>query len=615
MTDRNLGTHTAHWQGVVVNVMDPDKAGRVQVRVKGRHDDTTNIPDKALPWAQVLQPVTSAALGRIGVAPVGLMKGSQVIGVWWDKDYQIPVVLGSMGKAGNLQTSQNTDGIPAVDINYGSMPAYGHGSKYSNYTKLNPNRPSILAINAGLANINNVIMNAGVIFTESVQKLLQIPLVPTIGSLNKTLTLDVLKLVQKADPSYQASVLKCFVPNLLKINSMNIMSGIAQMLAGALVGALLALANKLGLLKLLGMINQALSTAAAVLGQAQQIMSMINSLASAACLPTPLNQNALSAPIQAMASAMYALNSAVGWVAGVANNPISAAAYSAVNGLLSDHSSIQPKPASAPTLTSAVPTPIVDTPPDNFIQVYYQDEDPYPGYIEWEDPDNVLPKVYTLRKEEPMYSSPEEHTHHVMQNHLSTGIEQMASTGSISIQGLVGYMESASALGQVFAASRVLGAGASKLSSVAMLAFALPTLAKLINSVFAPPRKKSKMKTDTTDKPVDDAAKDQSELEQRMKKLRVASQSSSSPLPTPPIPPEAGGATPATTEVPTTSPDINSMIGNAEPAQSITTETFVNPAGVPLAESPEIPGNNVQSNILDALPTGQLPPTNRFRQR
>lgn len=618
MTDRSLGTHTAHWFGIVVNPIDPEQSGRVQVRIRGRHDDTTNIPDHCLPWAIR----SHDSHGRVGNVK-HLRKGAQVFGIWYDKDYQIPIMIGTIGKAGNLIGNMSTDGKPAIDLKYGAVPAYAQGSVYSNYTRLNPNRPSLLAINAGLADVSNVVLNAGVIFTESVQKLLKIPLYPTNASIGKDVSQDVLKITQMADPSFQNSVLKCFVPNLLKINSMNIMSAIGQMLAGALVGALLALANKLGLFKLLGMLNQALAAAANVLGQAQQIMSMLNSIAAAACLPNPINQNLLSAPLQAVATAMYALNSAVGWVAGMANNPISAATYSAVNGLLSDNNSVQPKPASVQTSSSAVPAPIVDEPPDNYVQVYYQEQDPYPGFIEWEDPDNVQPKVYTRRKEEPMYGSPEEHTHHVMQNHLSTGIEQMVSSNSLTIQGLMAYMESASSLGQTFAATRVMGAAAGRLSPIAILAFSVPTLAKLINNVFAPPKIKSKMKSDTTDKPVENAAKGQSELEQRMKKLRVASQQSSSDqassvLPTPPVPPDAGSSTVEQTEVPTATPTVNDMLQTPEAPPPVTSaeinakqatmpeyDAMGNPTGGQVSISPYPQTPSTPSNALTLTPTDQ----------
>jgi hypothetical protein len=49
MTDRNFGQVSAIFIAAVVSVQDPHQSGRVKVRIYGRHDDTTNIPDDALP--------------------------------------------------------------------------------------------------------------------------------------------------------------------------------------------------------------------------------------------------------------------------------------------------------------------------------------------------------------------------------------------------------------------------------------------------------------------------------------------------------------------------------------------------------------------------------------
>ena len=45
--------------GVVENRSDPEKMGRVKVRVYGIHtSNTVDIPNEDLPWANVLIPVT-----------------------------------------------------------------------------------------------------------------------------------------------------------------------------------------------------------------------------------------------------------------------------------------------------------------------------------------------------------------------------------------------------------------------------------------------------------------------------------------------------------------------------------------------------------------------------
>ena len=112
MTERNLGASFSHWIGEVTNVKDPDQSGRVQVRIIGKHDDKTNIKDEHLPWALPLQPVTSAAFGKIGTAPVGLVKGSMVSGYFMDKDQQYAVIMGSFGKAGDPAEGSHPRPVP-----------------------------------------------------------------------------------------------------------------------------------------------------------------------------------------------------------------------------------------------------------------------------------------------------------------------------------------------------------------------------------------------------------------------------------------------------------------------------------------------------------------------
>lgn len=80
------------YTGVVENIFDPLKLGRVQVRVFGLHtDDTSLIPTKSLPWATVALPTTSASISGIGTSS-GLLQGSWVFLYFLDADCQYPVV-------------------------------------------------------------------------------------------------------------------------------------------------------------------------------------------------------------------------------------------------------------------------------------------------------------------------------------------------------------------------------------------------------------------------------------------------------------------------------------------------------------------------------------------
>jgi hypothetical protein len=80
---------SADWfYGVVENVDDEMKLGRVQVRVYGVHDSRKEILDtKFLPWAHVMVPATSSSTAGIGRSPTGLQVGSEVFGISLDKTY------------------------------------------------------------------------------------------------------------------------------------------------------------------------------------------------------------------------------------------------------------------------------------------------------------------------------------------------------------------------------------------------------------------------------------------------------------------------------------------------------------------------------------------------
>ena len=91
-------TGLRHFVGVVENRADPKKLGRVQVRIYGVHtEDKTAIPTEDLPWAMVVNPITSGSMSGLGRSPTGLVEGSWVFGVFTDeREYQVPFILGSL---------------------------------------------------------------------------------------------------------------------------------------------------------------------------------------------------------------------------------------------------------------------------------------------------------------------------------------------------------------------------------------------------------------------------------------------------------------------------------------------------------------------------------------
>ena len=96
-TINRIGDNFNWWFGVVEDLEDPLKLGRVRVRVYSHHtENRSKVPIKHLPWAQVILPPTSASINDIGHDGTGLLKGSWVVGFWLDGMDQQPMIMGSI---------------------------------------------------------------------------------------------------------------------------------------------------------------------------------------------------------------------------------------------------------------------------------------------------------------------------------------------------------------------------------------------------------------------------------------------------------------------------------------------------------------------------------------
>lgn len=86
------------WVGVVEDVADPKEAGRLQVRIYGYHTaDKGLIPTDVLPWATVVGAIDGANLSGLGASPVGVVKGTTVMGFFMDgESAEMPVIMGTM---------------------------------------------------------------------------------------------------------------------------------------------------------------------------------------------------------------------------------------------------------------------------------------------------------------------------------------------------------------------------------------------------------------------------------------------------------------------------------------------------------------------------------------
>ena len=84
--------------GVVEDRADPKKLGRLKVRCLGYHAKELNkLPTADLPWAHVMNPITSATVSGVGNTPLGAVEGTWVIGFFIDgPDAQQPMIMGTL---------------------------------------------------------------------------------------------------------------------------------------------------------------------------------------------------------------------------------------------------------------------------------------------------------------------------------------------------------------------------------------------------------------------------------------------------------------------------------------------------------------------------------------
>ena len=99
MTTRRMGEEGMRWFiAKVEDINDPQKLGRVKIRVIGEHDNLS-ITTEDLLWATPIIPITSASHAGVGTSPTGLAIGSHVFGFYLDgHEKQLPILWGSYAK-------------------------------------------------------------------------------------------------------------------------------------------------------------------------------------------------------------------------------------------------------------------------------------------------------------------------------------------------------------------------------------------------------------------------------------------------------------------------------------------------------------------------------------
>lgn len=468
MTERDMGGYVQSWVGVVTNVMDPHQSGRVQIRVFGRHDDVVNIPDEDLPWAQVVQPVTSAAIGRIGTAPVGLVVGSRVYGNWLDRDQQYPIIVGTVGRAGTPVPGQTENGSPAVNTAFGSIPSATQGSQSNPYSNLDPNRIPIELVNAGVISIENVNREEGVTVTTAVEEGMQFATLPTTASADPGAT-NILAILQQVDPRGTMSALPCLpgAASELKINIdlSSIATGFINMLADAFNSTLIRLMEQLGVNAVISAVNNAAFAL-------ENFRAAFDALQSGGLCAAPAALNRIDAGTQALVRSMTRIQSAADRFK---NSP--AAISRTLGGTLDQIQSRAPTELFRPLQVSI-------TAPAGYVQEYYSfQRDPYPGYIRWRDPAGEGDPVFTLRNGQPNFTSPQQHSSFDVSRAIQGSLANLIRTGTLNTGNLQNVLLQATGVAQVSALSRAIGSG-NPLQIIALGARLIPSIYSNIVGIF-----------------------------------------------------------------------------------------------------------------------------------
>lgn len=91
------GDNQRWFVATVISTDDPAERGRVKIRIHGIHSSSgIDVPEYALPWAEVMLPSTEGGTSGIGRIP-RIMSSAFVFGVFLDgPTSQAPLVLGSM---------------------------------------------------------------------------------------------------------------------------------------------------------------------------------------------------------------------------------------------------------------------------------------------------------------------------------------------------------------------------------------------------------------------------------------------------------------------------------------------------------------------------------------
>lgn len=107
------------FMGEIKSIQDPDKLGRVRVRIFGIHSEyNADVRLTDLPWANVVLPVTQGGTSKT-TAATGIQIGARVFGIFVDgAQSQVPLVLGSVPHNPDLRVKYDGAADPFVDVSF-----------------------------------------------------------------------------------------------------------------------------------------------------------------------------------------------------------------------------------------------------------------------------------------------------------------------------------------------------------------------------------------------------------------------------------------------------------------------------------------------------------------